>query len=43
MTEDEIANILDKIIRKHTEELDLQACFHHYLIFNEVKLIKKDK
>ena len=42
MDKEKVSIILEKIIKKHVEELDLLACFQHYLVFDEIKLIKKD-
>lgn len=43
MAEDEIVEIIEKIMREHLKSLDMQRSFEHYLVFEEIKLIYKDK
>lgn len=37
----ERVEIIEKILRLHFEELDLLASYQHYLVWDEIKLIRK--
>jgi hypothetical protein len=38
-----VTEILEKIIRAATDDVDLHASYIHYVLHNEVKVIYKDK
>jgi len=35
------AAIFEKIIKQAIEELDLLASYHHYLVWDEIKILRK--